>query len=262
MFDTHVKFSKGAGDNILSFPLTQDAIDNLEPCGLHSPLVGEDPFPQFDHWADEDSREQTIADFLKARADVNRGVFPYWLMHKYYPWQGKFSEHTPQPLVNQGLSYDNPQALAHIVHMDKPTDMPFAVLDWVHSLGHRPKQARENCVDFLEYIESLDKLSQAVYRNLRKAFSTKYYRGTPRPEEVLGYNCTAYKEGCPPHGSDPAGHGAAAGSVSVIISRYDLPDDVVAVIRDTAYAWSMFRTFAGVHWPQDNVNGLRCSGLL
>lgn len=260
-----MNFSKGSGGNKLVFPLTQYQVDNLTPCGLHSPKVGKP------HGLDKSMIIQNSEELLEVVSMVNRGEYPYEFLAKYYPREwGELPKYAlgadyslPQPLINEGLSHEDPKGLANVVHMDSPLDMPTAVLKWLISEGVQCKQSRDNCVDFLEVIpETLRKLAEAVERNLDKAFEAKYYFGAPRPEEVLGVNITSYPEGCPPHATFPAGHGAAASAVSVLISRFDVNAKQVEVIRQTAYLWSQFRSLAGVHYPEDNLAGLKMGGLL
>lgn len=255
-------FSKGNNGNTLSFPLTQEGIDSLVKSKFASPMVGDN------HGLKDlvkGNEEELLEEVMRVRADVARGVFPHWFMEKNYPSEwGSYEPVMPQPLVNEGLSFDDPDGCANVVHMDSPIDMPVAVMKWLLSKGYKPDGSNPDCIDFIEYIpETIRKLSQAAERNLKKAFEAKYYFGTPRPEELCGYNMTAYPEGCPTHPSQPAGHGAAAGAVSVLIKRFNVEDEAdIKVIRDTAYLWSQFRTLAGVHYSVDNIQGLRISGLL
>lgn len=257
-----IKFSKGAGDNELVYPITQDQLDNLQPCGLASPCVGK-PHSQLEPPKASELPEMA-QEVLEVRAMVARGQFPREFMEKYYPKEwGTFPDHIPEPLALEGLSFDDPEGLANVVHMDAPTDMPFAVHAWILSKGYKANDGNINCIDFIENVpETHYKLAQAAYRNLQKAFEAKYAYGTPRPEEALGFNLTAYKEGCPTHPSYPAGHGAAASAVSILLRRYDLSDENIKVVRDSAYCWAMFRSLAGVHYGVDNVAGLKVGGLL
>lgn len=260
-----MKFKKGKGSNNLNFPLTELQIKKLKPCQLHSPKVGKA------HGLKKEMIVQDNDELLEVVSMVNRGEYPYEFLAKYYPkaW-GELPKYVigadyslPQPLVNEGLSHEDPQGLANVVHMDSPLDMPTAVLKWLVAHGAKCVQSQENCIDFLEIIpETLRKLSEAVERNLNKAFEAKYYFGAPRPEEVMKVNMTSYPEGCPPHPSLPAGHSAAASAVSILIDRFDVTDEQLAVIRQTAYLWGMFRSLAGVHYPEDNIAGLKMGGLL
>lgn len=253
-----LKFSKGAGDNKLTFPLTQEQIDNLKPCGLHSPRVGHHHGIELpDEYKTVEGLDSAAREVAEVVAKVSRGEFPRYFFEKYYPKEwGYFPQSIPEPLKNEGLSFENPQTLSNAVWMDLPTDMPFAVLKWLISKGYRPDGFNEDCIDFLELIpESIEKVTNAVRRNLEKSFEVKYYYGIPRPEEVLGYNLTLYPEGCPNHPSFPAGHGAACAAVSVLISRFNVNDDEgLKVIRDCAYIWAMSRSLAGVHYPLENLS--------
>lgn len=259
-----MKFGKGSGDNNLLYPVTKQQLDHLQDCQLASPMVGKE-HAQISADAPKESELLELAvEVLIVRVHVTDGIFPRDFMEKYYPEEwGKFPDETPIPLQNEGLSFSRPQELADVVHMDNPMDLPNAVLSWVVKSGYKCKDARTNCNDFVEIIpETVNKLSNAVLRNLEKAFQAKYFYGVARPEEVLRSNMTSYPEGCPTHPSYPAGHGAAASAVSIILDRFDLDDYAIKQVRDSAYCWAMFRTFAGVHYGIDNVAGLKIGGLL
>lgn len=251
-----LKFSKGAGDNKLTFPLTQEQIDNLKPCGLHSPRVGHHhgiELPK--RLSTQDGLEETAREVAMVVNMVQRGEFPREQLKKYYPesW-GEFPKELPQFLVDEGLSFDDPLKMAEAVHMDLPTAMPNAYLKWLLKNGYEPHEARKNCVDFLEYVpETIEKISNAVRRNLETAFEVKCYYGVPRPEEVLGYNITAYNEGCPPHASFMAGHHAAAMANTVTMKRFNIDDFARKQGRDGIFFWSMQRYMAGMHFPEDNL---------
>lgn len=68
---------------------------------------------------------------------------------------------------------------------------------------------------------------------------------------------TMYPEGCPNHPSYTAMHSAAAGiEAAIIIFILDLSPAMRLEVLRTAYNMAMNRTIAGVHWYQDNMNGL------
>ena len=260
-----LKFSKGAGDNQLTFPITQDQLDMLKPCQLASPMVGKSHGLKLPAELSTDEGLQTAArEIEEVRAMVARQEFPREFMEKYYPeaW-GMFPQETPEMLQNVGLSFDDPQGLADVVHMDDPMDFPKAAFEYVRANGGVCKDANPGCVDFIEIIpETNKKLGLAQDHNIRAAFEAKYYFGIPRPEEVLGYNMTHYPEGCPDHPDFPTGHGAFAAAVSILLSRFKVSDAVKKQIRDAAYVWSMARSLAGVHYGVSNVAGLSAGGLL
>lgn len=257
-------FKKGAGSNALVFPLQQSALDTIVGSALVSPRVGlkhpqlETPFASYDE------QYEAALEIVDVRSKVSRGEFPMEFMHKYYPskW-GVFPDEIPVALKHEGLSFDDPVGLANVVHMDNPVDMAIAVHRWVRSLGFNTKRSQPECIDFMDNTVRVQQvLAQTAFRNLNWAFESKYYFGVARPEEVLGINITHYPEGCPNHPSFPAGHSAAASATSVLISNYDLPDDVVKAVRDASYIWAMARCMAGVHYGLDSSEGLKVGGLL
>lgn len=257
-----MSFAKGLNGNTLTYPVNQGQIDALSDSRLASPMVGVH-FPELDQYVPTDLAADA-REIEEVRAMVARSEFPLDFMKKYYPaaW-GEFPSIMPKPLRNEGLAFDKPQGCANVVHMDNPMDMPDAVLKWVLSEGYKCNDVQSDCLDFIATVpETIKLLTDAVYSNLHQAFQAKYYYGIARPEEVLDYNMTAYPEGCPTHPSFPAGHGAAAASVQVILERFDLDAEAIKVIRDCAYLWAMFRSLAGVHIANDNIAGLKVGGLL
>jgi hypothetical protein len=256
--NTSLKFNKGC-DYPLSFPLT--SIPST-PSGLHSPKVGKshgipDLFTGNEH--------ELIDEVIDVVGKVNRNEFPHEFLAKHYPAQwGEYTKAMPAPLRPEGLSINNPQACANVVHMDNPIDMPNAVLSWVLSQGAKPKNVDTNHVNFLNAVpDAVAKMAEAIRVALHKGFEVKYFYGVARPEEHIGENFTAYAEGCPPHPSYPAGHACAAGAgCQAIIDHFDLTDEQIKTVRDSAYFWSQFRTFAGVHYSVDNIAGLMVSGIL
>lgn len=186
-------------------------------------------------------------------------------MEKYYPSEwGTYEPRMPQPLVNEKLRLSDPQGCATAVHMDSPVDMPLAVLSYVLGNGATLKVEDTGHLDFLNAVpDVIQAIGNDQAAALHKVFEVKYYFGIARPEEHACANFTAYPEGCPTHPSYPAGHGAAAGAgVAAIINHFNLPEDVLKHARDSAYFWSQFRTFAGVHYGLDNTAGLAIGGLL
>jgi len=104
-----MKFKKGAGSNNLNFPITKVQLKKLKPCKLHSPMVGDA------HGLTKDMIVQDSKELLEVVSMVNRGEYPYEFLAKYYPkaW-GELPRELPQPLVNEGLSIDNPQGMANV----------------------------------------------------------------------------------------------------------------------------------------------------
>ena len=264
-------FQKGAGNNTITYPITQEQIDNLDNCRLVNPIVGTTEYKipkDFDEI-------QSSFEILKVVQEVKKGIFPRWFMEKYYPFKeefGEFPEEIPTPLANEGLSFEDPVGLAMSVHMDFPTDMGRAIIRWLLSEGYNVKAWTPKYVNFLESVPFLEEqLSDATKRALVDAFKGKYATGVRRPEEVLeeitgvpGPLFTLYPEGSPCHPSGLfAGHGAAsaASGKSIIKEFEELPNHILKQVLDTCYIWAMSRSLAGVHHWQDNVASLVAFGL-
>lgn len=257
-----MNFQKGAAPNVLEYPLSVRQCENLKPCDLASPMPGKRNGLLQPSALKGTKLEQAATEIDEVREMVERDEFPREFMAKYYPW-GDSPADTPEILKAEGLSFDDPKGLANVVHMDNPMDFPNATLKYVLQNGGICGQANPDCNDFIEKVpETVRKLAQAVDRNLKKAFKAKYYFGVARPEEALSRNMTAYPEGCPTHPSFPAGHGAAAAAVSVLLKRFTVSADVEKQVRDAAYVWAMARSLAGVHYGLDNVAGLAMGGLM
>jgi len=112
-------------------------------------------------------------------------------------------------------------------------------------------------------------------------FGVKYYVGRMRPEEVAWKihtgeieapedvvetianfqltnmtSFTAYPEGCPQHPSWPAMHSAASSASLWLPVVMNLTEAQVCEVKRLDYAISYARTVAGVHYPDDNIDGL------
>ena len=113
-------------------------------------------------------------------------------------------------------------------------------------------------------------------------FGAKWYCGRPRPEEIaiqvkdgtiqdvpedivaaLDYMpfqnqtaFTAYPEGSPTHPSWPAMHSAASAGSLWLALVMDLNATQTCELKKLDYAIAYARTVAGVHYPDDNIDGL------
>lgn len=267
---TGLRFRKKCPENQeLEFPLKE--VPTYES-GMHSPMVGDrhnlDDF-------DFDNYEEKTQEVIDVRNDVKNNKYPKWFMDKYFPKEwGDDSDIGFEVLKYAGLSKLNPKGLANVVHMDKPDDLfEQAIVPYMRANGIKSKDDRHKShVDFYGNVlgdnENLwDKLRTAI----RKGFQAKYFFGVARPEEYIsaksGFDMkgliTFYPEGCPPHPSYPAGHSCASGATGkFVIDNFKLTHKQKQEIRSACYLWGQFRTFAGVHYADDNIAGLKIGGLL
>ncbi len=247
-------------NNKLQYPVTQEQKDSLDGSSFVSVRVGQERGFKL---PDDFDIEEKAKEIELVRKDIQEGKTPHWFLKKYWPYEFEYKEEMPQPLINEGLSFDYPDGLADVVHMDMPTQMPEAVFRWLLSEGANIKDKDGKYKYFLKTVpNTLEYIADGVNLALEKGFRVKYFFGVARPEEVLGYNMTAYPEGCPGHPSFPAGHGSAAGGgVKRIINVFELTQEQLEVVLTTAYLWSQFRSFAGVHYAEDNVLGLIVGSL-
>lgn len=113
-------------------------------------------------------------------------------------------------------------------------------------------------------------------------FGLKYYAGRARPEEVAWHihtgaisaprdlveaiaarnlttaeSFTAYPEGSPRHPAWPAMHSASASASLWLPVVMNLTDAQVCEVKRVDYAVAYARTVAGVHYPSDNIAGLK-----
>lgn len=268
------KFTKGASPNDPLYPFDQGELSALQKCRLVNPKLGN----AHGYKIPEDFDLVTSTnEIVQVRLEVEKGQFPDWFMQKYYPFKSEFGVYEfPEEIASiEGLTKDNPQGLADVVHMDSPTDMPRAALKWLTHPDYMQEQNVKNWTDkYINFLETIpdveEQIADGVKRSLIKAFEMKYFFGLARPEEVWsqingldGKLLTAYPEGCPNHPSFPAGHAsAAAGGLVYLIREFpNLTDYQLKRILDMGYSWAMFRSFAGVHHAVDNIAGLMANGF-
>ena len=273
---TMQRFSKGAGPNKLSYPITREQMRALKPCKLVSVRVGRSHgIPMPPALCNSVARAEALAEVMHVRQQVQKGTFPRAVMEKYYPedW-GTFPKDIPAPLARAHetfnlpapLSFDDPQGLASVVHMDNPLDLARVVMDYMIDEGVPAPHADGAGFDFIDTASKpWQAISDAVQNALNMAFEVKYYYGLPRPEEVAGENMTHYPEGCPNHPTFPAGHGAVAfDTIKVFLDwlekafkagkiKVEKYKRIAKELFDSAYVWSMARMKAGVHFAVDNL---------
>lgn len=260
-----MQFSKGAGENKLSGRLSHEDFRNLKPSDLASPRPGKSHGVTMPAALCNDEALKASADEIRTvREMVKAGEFPRAFMGKYYPsdW-GAFPDETPAVLaiahekfaLPSPLSFDDPESLAHVVHMDNPLDLGILMHRWLMMQGAAPKSHDTKHNDFLAKVpRAMAGMAAATAAALDKAFEIKYEFLVARPEEVWGENLTHYPEGCPTHPSYPAGHGFAAfQQARYFIQNWALTEDQEKALFDAAYVWSMARSFAGVHHGVDNL---------
>lgn len=261
-----LRFQKGRTEP-LSYPLTK--IPNIEGGKVVCPKIGDlnglKPF-------DFNELEELYNETVRARMDVLNGVFPQWLMDKWYPFEGEAPKGITPALQAFGLSETDTKGLCDIVHMDRPDDVSRWLCDWLSDQGVKPANPETEHIAFLESIpDAYENIADGTKYGLHKVFEAKWNEGVPRPEEIYEYLTgkdgkivTAYPEGCPKHPEDPAGHeGAAAGGGARLLKHVDLSNrpDLLKVVLDTEWQWGMFRVFAFVHYPTSVTRGLLISGL-
>lgn len=251
---------KGLNGNNISYPITQEQINGLKNSNLVNPKVGKNHGLKI---PDDFNQEESAKEILKVRMEVQKGIFPWWFMEKYWPYNFDMPDYWPKAFAINQLSFDDPQGCANIVHMDDPLDLPLSQKSCLTNpkfggsanikKGHttKYKQFLETVVDVNETITDFQK------RYAHKVFEVKSYFGLGRPEEViseLGALMTAYDEGCPCHGSIGQGHEALAqAGFKALNHELALSENQVMNGLYECYLWGQFRCLAGVHYGIDAI---------
>lgn len=255
-------FSKGGKKP--SYPLT----DIPSGTDFASPLIGhhhEIPNPY-----DNAEITRQYQEVLEVRHQVVSGEYPYEFLQKYWnEWYDLDNESPlcktmlPEALELEGLSTDNPEGLANVVHMDNPLDLGISIAKWLRSMNVPVRSKRTNNADFISSVQDFNSRLVQYQNDITRAFNVKWYYGIQRPEGIAKENITAYDEGCPTHPAFPAGHGFFAGATyRAIVEHFDLSDEVKVEVMKACYLWAQFRTLAGVHYAYDNLYGLHLGGML
>lgn len=252
-------FQKGSGDNVLTYPITQEQLDNLKPSQLVNPKVGKSyglKMPEgFDVF-------ESAAEILMVRLQVLNNIYPEAFMRKYWPYKFEMPTYLPQAFIINGLTFDNPQGLADIVHMDDPLDLPLSLKKVLTNPRYGgTANVKEHTIIYKQFLETVVDSNETITdfqkRYGHRVFELKSFFGLARPEEVLpelAMYLTAYPEGCPCHGAIGQGHMALAqAGVRALNHVYDLSKDKVQDSLYTAYLWGQFRCLAGVHHGIDAI---------
>lgn len=257
-----IKYQRGS-DLEINYPLKE--IPEIKST-LHSPSVGNaHQVPAFD----KNRYEEYLNEVLQVRLDVLNGEYPHWFLEKHWPdsW-GPYISIMPDCLTSVGANRADPSGCANLVRMDLPLDFGNAVLRWLMSHKVKFKEGGTPHFDFLGYIpgNQMD-LSREILVALSAAFEVKYYYGIARPSEVWeimrsspGSRLEQYPH--PHHPSYIAGHSVVAGvSAKYFLEEFALSEEQQLEIKLAAYLFGMYRTFAGVHYAVDNLEGLKFGGL-
>lgn len=272
-------FAKNCEGKELEYPLTELPPEELE---LHSPIVNGQAFgvptPPLPGSEEYEEAWGTVA---KVVADVKAGVWPDWFLYE----QGLDGGNVPGPLkkhverrehrFNPILSAEveepevtkDPMLAAQLVRMDQPCDLIREMLLWFGAndpIKLKSEYVLTTHVDFLGYVRTYALIQVAVSYAMNRAFSAKWYYGAKRPEERFewGARFTTYEEGCPPHPAYVAGHGALAGAVRQMFHvLFDLTPEQAKIVDETTGQFAHFRSFAGMHFPADNEQGLELGAV-
>ena len=166
------------------------------------------------------------------------------------------------------LTKRRPATAALVVTMDKPYSLGVNLADELLARGEKFKEVRDHvqfCDPTFSYSALLADLATANHKALNHAFDVKYYYKAKRPEQYLKVDPCIFSEdnvGAPNHYSYPAGHGATSGSAEAVINAYfDLNDEMKLKVYDACYQFAHWRTLLGVHFREDNDEGLRIGRL-
>lgn len=167
-----------------------------------------------------------------------------------------------------GLTKSRPKTAAFVVTMDDPYSLGVEIAKELISRGVKFKIDMTHvqfCDPEMSYTALIRDLSSANHKALNHAFDVKYHFMARRPEQyALVDPClfAADDVGAPGHPSYPAGHGATSGSAQAVIEKYfDLTDEMYLKVYDACYQFAHWRTLLGVHFREDNDEGLRIGRL-
>lgn len=203
--------------------------------------------------------EKQLDEVVRARLCVGKDIYPDWLFEEY-----NVEPEIPQPLREFArVSEGNPKALASLVHMDDPSDLGRCLRAYAQKENiplKTPPKVEHNGKEFLRRVQGvMPRLEAMLDESGEMAFEVKYFYMDARPETVLGipgHEFTAYPEGCPAHPRYIAGHGNFAGTTfRWFKNTYAATPEQLYVARLITLHWAMYRTLAGVHLMEDNLNG-------
>ena len=251
-------FQKGSPDVLLEYPLVEipeTSAGLVDPHigianGVPEPIRPGDPL-----W------ENQVHWFNEARGDVAYGSWPKSYLREHSP-DGKSKLAAPFEGI---VDTSQPETACNLVHMDAPDDLGAVLFDYIWENGGtvretgQSKYSRHN-----EYLNAVTVFKALLTPNLHDAYhdfmGAKYYHGLVRPEEYFGLRgciVTSYAEGCPAHPAFPAGHATFAGKTLIVLRAFfKLPKWLDEIVELACWQFAHFRTFAGVHWTQDNDLGL------
>lgn len=262
-----MRFNKGYPEE-LSYPLTAIP-EAVEGSQLVSPHIAVDHGLEAPTHPEDAEFDAELQEVVQVVSDVRYGKWPAEFLEKHhYDAVRHFDPKVvPEPLAMMGISADDPMSAALAVQMDNPIDLALAIMDWLFDKGEIDWRQHTGHIDFHQQkIGCNGIIAQRQRMSAVKGWEEKYRHGRARPEEALrmpGGLFTAYKAGCPCHPSYPAQHAVQAGTVAdTIIHIFKIErESTLRVIYNSAYHFSMYRTFAGVHYASDNLAGLWLGGM-
>ena len=162
------------------------------------------------------------------------------------------------------LSARRPTTAALVVTMDDPDSLGVELAKELMSRGVKFKEDRGHvqfCDETYSFSALKADLAMANHKALNHAFDVKYHYDAKRPEQYAKVDPCVFcvnEAGAPNHYSYPAGHGATSGSAQAVIEKYfDLDDEMKLKVHDACYQFAHWRTLLGVHFREDNDEGIR-----
>lgn len=166
------------------------------------------------------------------------------------------------------LKKNKPSVAALVVTMDKPYSLGVELADELLARGVKFREEQDHiqfCDPEMSYSALLRDLASANHKALNHAFDVKYFYKAKRPEQyVMVAPCVLCENeaGAPMHPAYPAGHGATSGSAQAVINKYfDLDSQMSLKVHDACYQFAHWRTLLGVHFREDNDEGIRIGSL-
>ena len=266
-------FQKGAA-NALSYPLQESPED---PGQLVDPRKGVRGYTTRPIYPFEKDWNWQVDQFKSCREDVTSGRFATdylssCVSHYHSEGQQPYSDllidaaqihGLPDFYTTSGFSLNTPlvdvddlaRSCARLVRMDDPDDLAVYLFKYIWFV-----MLNAPGTNFLKQLCAFKHdVGPVLTKSYEHFMPAKYYWGLVRPEEYFnlpGCVVTEYPEGCPTHPAYPAGHGTFAGMIArFLVEWFKLEGEAAGLVYYICWLFAHFRTFAGVHWPQDNEAG-------
>lgn len=213
---------------------------------------------------ESDEYKESCEELMEVQSLVKNRKWPADWLRKHHPYEHYNPHRIPEPLADK-IKASDPYEAAMFVYNDPPWTVPFACLQWLIETGVPTKKPSSNHNDMHDkMVNPIETIGDALKRNMRKCFESKYWFGRKRIWEVYGTTDNQWVLAPTTghhHPAYPAGHATAAGCSICLESHFHLDKQQKRTIRDAAFLGAMLRTPFGAHVAEDNLAGLKLAGV-